>query len=182
MHPYLPDAHDMPPPAPALARPEARGLVSLPIRTNRHRPGPAARTTSLTVGPVDTAPACARATVRDALAQWRLRHLTDDAEAITSEIVANAIAASKRAAPPGTAPAAVTLWLTVRDAELCIRVQDPDPAPPPRPRRPPDDDAEHGRGLLIVDALASRWGWYPAATGGKYVWAALTTEALPPAG
>jgi anti-sigma regulatory factor (Ser/Thr protein kinase) len=162
MHPHAGPAHDVPPPAPALTR-----------------PGPAIITTSLTVGAVDTAPACARATVRFALAQWRLRHLTDDAEAITSEMVANAIAASKRAAPQGTPPAAVTLWLTVRDAELCIRVQDPDPTPPPRPQQPPDDDAEHGRGLLIIDALAVRWGWYPVV-GGKYIWAALPTDAPPP--
>jgi hypothetical protein len=40
-----------------------------------------------------------------------------------------------------------------------------------------DDDAEHGRGLLIVDALAHRWAWYPAPGRGKFVWASLALDA-----
>jgi hypothetical protein len=31
----------------------------------------------------------------------------------------------------------------------------------------------HGRGLVIVQALADDWGTCPAADGGKVVWAAL---------
>jgi hypothetical protein len=46
----------------------------------------------------------------------------------------------------------------------------------------PDDDAEAGRGLLIVAALASRWGWHPARNGGKYTWATLPLGARPPGG
>ncbi|MFI2781561.1 ATP-binding protein [Streptomyces sp. ALB3] len=35
-------------------------------------------------------------------------------------------------------------------------------------------DQEGGRGLLLVAALAGRWGWYPRADGpGKTVWAVL---------
>ncbi len=40
------------------------------------------------------------------------------------------------------------------------------------PRFPP---AATGRGLSIVTALASAWGWYPEAGGGKIVWAELGT-------
>jgi len=40
------------------------------------------------------------------------------------------------------------------------------------PRFPP---AATGRGLSIVSALASAWGWYPEAGGGKIVWAELGT-------
>jgi anti-sigma regulatory factor (Ser/Thr protein kinase) len=165
--------------APPATRPETpTGPLVLPVRTHRQRSGPAIRTTSLVLGAVDTAAGCARATVRDCLAQWRLHRLADDAEAITSELVANAVSAARNAAPDGGA-APVTLSLSVQQAELCIRVQDPDPTPPPRPWQAPGDDAEHGRGLLIVDALADRWAWYPAPGGGKFVWAALLIGPLP---
>lgn len=30
---------------------------------------------------------------------------------------------------------------------------------------------EHGRGLLLTDALSSKWGAYRSTTGGKVVWA-----------
>jgi len=34
------------------------------------------------------------------------------------------------------------------------------------------DSSSGGRGLLLVAALADRWGWYPCADGpGKTVWA-----------
>ncbi|WP_405718682.1 ATP-binding protein [Streptomyces sp. NBC_00046] len=36
----------------------------------------------------------------------------------------------------------------------------------------PSDSSIGGRGLLLVAALADRWGWYPCADGpGKTVWA-----------
>ena len=34
----------------------------------------------------------------------------------------------------------------------------------------PGDDAESGRGLLLVEAISTRWGWY-ATSDGKVVWA-----------
>lgn len=37
------------------------------------------------------------------------------------------------------------------------------------------DDAERGRGLAIVAALADRWGWEPT-TRGKYVWCELAAR------
>jgi anti-sigma regulatory factor (Ser/Thr protein kinase) len=133
--------------------------------------------TSLELDAVKTAPAYARSVLRAALDQWGLLRLFDHAEAITGELVANAVAASVRAAPGGSVPVPVTFWLTVRDRELCLRVRDPDPSPPPGSPSPPDDFAESGRGLVIVDALSHRWGWYPTARGGKFVWAALSLDA-----
>jgi anti-sigma regulatory factor (Ser/Thr protein kinase) len=39
------------------------------------------------------------------------------------------------------------------------------------PRVQPQDDAsEHGRGMFIVDSLASRWGVSPLAPTGKSIW------------
>jgi anti-sigma regulatory factor (Ser/Thr protein kinase) len=131
-----------------------------------------ARETSLTLGTVETAPQCARGTLIAFLKVWGLSHLGEAGEAITSELVTNAVAASREAVPCGTEPRHIVLRLTVRGSELCIRVWDPDRTPPPRDQPLPDEDAEHGRGLFIVSALSERWGWYPARAG-KYVWAAL---------
>jgi len=135
------------------------------------RPWPA--TTELALDAAVTAPRCARTTVRAILAQWGLGHLTDPAEAITSELVANAVAASSEVAPGGATPASIALSITVQREELHIGVWDPDPAPPPRDYEPGTWD-ENGRGLMIVTALSQRWDWYPTARGGKYVWAALS--------
>ena len=159
----------------AMTRPPAAAPPSARTRT-----GPVTPQTSLVLGAVDTAPGTARATLATTLALWELRHLTDDAQAITSELVTNAVAISINGAQArGIQPPPVMLAITARHGELCISVWDPDPTPPPRDPPPPDDDAESGRGLLIVDALATRWGWHPANGGGKYTWATLRTDAQP---
>ncbi|MFH9297342.1 ATP-binding protein [Streptomyces sp. NPDC017520] len=41
---------------------------------------------------------------------------------------------------------------------------------PEDPKLPPDDQ-ESGRGLFLVECLASRWGWEPRNPIGKTVWA-----------
>jgi hypothetical protein len=75
-----------PAPAPAAARPGAGpGHAPLPARTARTRPGPATRQTSLILGPVSTAPSCARGTLHEALTRWGLAHLSEPAQAIKTE-------------------------------------------------------------------------------------------------
>jgi anti-sigma regulatory factor (Ser/Thr protein kinase) len=177
MHPY---AKTNPPPAPT--RPDAApGLTVLPARTERTRPGPSKPDTSLILGPVETAPAAARATLKLSLKVWGLPHLADDAEAVASELVTNAVAASRDKAPLGTEPRHITFRLTVEpdSGELYIRVWDPDPTPPPLDLALPADEQESGRGLLIVGALSNRWGWHPGPNGGKSVWSALKLDAQP---
>ncbi len=149
--------------------------VALPARTGRTRPGPATRQTSLILGPLPTAPGTARATLQHRPDPLGTSPPQRRRRAITSELVTNAITASRAAAPPGTEPRPITLWITARNAELCIRVWDPCPTPPPLHQPPPDPLTENGRGLLIVTALSHQWGWHPAPNSGKYVWATLTT-------
>jgi anti-sigma regulatory factor (Ser/Thr protein kinase) len=56
---------------------------------------------------------------------------------------------------------------------LRIEVSDPRGERLPSPRRPADGD-QFGRGLLLVEALADRWGTEPGTAGvGKTVWAEL---------
>jgi len=140
---------------------------------------PVSLATFLVLPATAAAPGCARAALRDALAQWGLRHLTDPAEAVASELVANAVTASAQAAPGDAPPAPVTLRITVQPGELHISVWDPDPVPPPRDHRPGTWD-ENGRGLMIVKALSRRWDWDPTEDGGKYVWATLSLTEPPP--
>jgi anti-sigma regulatory factor (Ser/Thr protein kinase) len=108
-------------------------------------------------------------------------YLAGDATQITSELVANAVAASTLGAREGTKPAPVTLTISRTDGELCIRVWDPDPTPPPRTRQDPGTWTERGRGLFIVEELSALWGWYPGHAG-KCVWSVLPLSQPPPDG
>jgi anti-sigma regulatory factor (Ser/Thr protein kinase) len=164
--------------AKAAAQPETV-RAGLPVRTVRTRPGPAIRQTSLLLGSVATAPRTARGVIKATLSTWGLGYLTDDAEAVTSELVTNAYTASREKAPEGTEPLPLTLCLTVEHGELRIRVWDPVSAPPVPTQPGPGELAEHGRGLFIVHSISTRWGWSPAPNGGKYVWAFLNTAVKP---
>ena len=74
--------------------------------------------------------------------------------------------------PPGSAGGAVLrLCLLPRAGEVMLAVIDAsDDAPAPRQ---PDWVKESGRGLQIVHALSSVWGWSPIEGHGKAVWAVL---------
>ncbi|WP_258408794.1 acyl-CoA-like ligand-binding transcription factor, partial [Streptomyces hygroscopicus] len=67
--------------------------------------------------------------------------------------------------------------LTLTKTRLRITVSDPRGERMPRPRRPSPRD-KHGRGLLIVRALAARWG-VRERTVGKEIWAELDLTASP---
>jgi anti-sigma regulatory factor (Ser/Thr protein kinase) len=111
----------------------------------------------------------ARRHVTGTLARWGLGDVADDAQLVTSELVTNAIAAS--AALPFRAD--VGLLVAACPGQLILLVWD---ASQDRPvRRGDDDDAVAGRGLGIVAALTSRWGWAPDGRG-KVVWAVLDLE------
>jgi Histidine kinase-like ATPase domain len=76
-----------------------------------------------------------------------------------------------RLARLGTGPAPLRLCLLRRAGEVMLAVIDPsDDAPTPRQ---PDWVKENGRGLQIVHALSSVWGWSPIEGHGKAVWAVL---------
>ncbi len=110
----------------------------------------------------------ARFYVRAALAYHSLSGYADDAEAVTAELIANAVTH----APAPVVTLALT-WLQVSRA-LGIVVTDASPLPPVK--RDPGKYTEHGRGLHIVEALSERWGWQPRDPG-KAVYAILTGEA-----
>jgi anti-sigma regulatory factor (Ser/Thr protein kinase) len=159
-------------PARPAARVPARSVpeVRSPGQPPRDRPGGTYARADL--GPDPAAAARARRLTRDALARWDMQHLTDDAEAIASEITSNAIKAATR--PAATLPA-IIFAIHRRPGEVRISVWDNGVGKPEQTE--PGPDAEAGRGLAIVDALTGRnWGWWPTpVSGGKVVWAALST-------
>jgi Histidine kinase-like ATPase domain len=128
--------------------------------------------------------ACCRLFARRADSSWRLgaEHI-DTVELLLSELAANAVQASDIAEPrPASDPVCRELRLIgVRLLDLAdslvIEVWDASPKPPILIK--PSSELEHGRGLQIVNALSTRWGYYDVRTGGKVVWCqlALTTGA-----
>jgi anti-sigma regulatory factor (Ser/Thr protein kinase) len=130
---------------------------------------------ALNLGAVPTAPGCARAWTRVILHEWRLGGLSDAGELIVSELATNALLASRR-----EGAASFHLTLTLDRDELAILVRDFCRSVP-RPQDAGEDD-ETGRGLLLVQAMSSRSGWYPSDDGtpGKAVWAVLETAPAAP--
>ncbi len=69
------------------------------------------------------------------------------------------------------------LRLTLDEVAGLVRVEVADAATskrPPLSTPPVPPEAESGRGLLLVDVLAERWGWEPREPVGKTVWAECT--------
>jgi anti-anti-sigma regulatory factor/anti-sigma regulatory factor (Ser/Thr protein kinase) len=113
-----------------------------------------------------TAPAAARLYVRDLLRYWRLAlpgaEVIELAELLADELVANAVIHARTP---------LRLRLELRGDLLHIGVHDASP----RLLRlvPPDPDADFGRGLQLVERLATAWGVHRRPEGGKIVWCTL---------
>jgi anti-sigma regulatory factor (Ser/Thr protein kinase) len=109
-----------------------------------------------------------RRVMRQRLGLAGLYDVVDEAQLCVSELVANVI----RHVGPGT-PA--TLVVSRAGTRLRIEVRDPDARVLPT-LVSPDSDAESGRGMALVDAIAAGWGvhfygdkkgtWCELATGG----------------
>jgi anti-sigma regulatory factor (Ser/Thr protein kinase) len=111
----------------------------------------------------------ARFYVRAALRHHGLGDFAENAQAITSELVTNAIA--------HTGADAVGLELILLEGSGAIAIVVTDPCPLPPVMNEPAGDNEHGRGLLLVDALSASWGWKPQDPG-KAVYAILARKRL----
>ena len=87
------------------------------------------------------------------------------AQLLTSELFTNAL---------DHADGAITMSVVRSDDDLRVEVTDHAEGSPVV--RPVDLEDEHGRGMVLVEALASAWGVgrYPLGRG-KYVWFSLRT-------
>lgn len=83
------------------------------------------------------------------------------------ELMANAVTHGCR----DQAVKAFTVKATHSSGRLRIEVRDPSSKRPFQ--SPRSDEREGGRGLLMVDALATNWGVQPDLGGGKTVWMQL---------
>ncbi|MER5741258.1 SpoIIE family protein phosphatase [Streptomyces sp. NPDC002262] len=103
----------------------------------------------------------ARAAVGQALRDWGMPEIADDAELLTGELLVNVLLHTEG----GAVLTLEVLPEPVRRVRLSV--QDRSSAWPRR--RTPGEAATSGRGLLLMDALASRWGVEPRGEG-KAVW------------
>ncbi|MFD7962664.1 SpoIIE family protein phosphatase [Streptomyces zaomyceticus] len=111
----------------------------------------------------------ARAAVGQALRDWGMEELADDAELLTGELLVNVLLHTEG----GAVLTLEVLPEPVRRVRLSV--QDRSSAWPRR--RTPGEAATSGRGLLLLDALASRWGVEPRGEG-KAVWCEIGPVAV----
>ncbi|GAA4188138.1 hypothetical protein GCM10022252_22900 [Streptosporangium oxazolinicum] len=121
----------------------------------------------------------ARVHVQRVLEGWHRDDLIEAAVLVTSELVSNAVKAHASCSAITEATAQVDpdhIWMDLyRVGEtIVLRVWDASPLAPVI--RDPAPDDESGRGLHIVDLLASEWGYYRPSPGGKIVWCTLAAS------
>jgi GAF domain-containing protein/anti-sigma regulatory factor (Ser/Thr protein kinase) len=111
--------------------------------------------------------AAARSIVRSQLASTHAASVVDDAALVASELVTNAVL-------HGQGRPRLTIERNGPAVRIGVHDSSPD-RPLPGALR---DDTMTGRGLRLVEALASRWGVEPTPDG-KEVWAELSTDQRP---
>lgn len=120
----------------------------------------------LELGALASAVPCARVHARQVLWEWRLTSLGESAELLVTELITNAVKASRAV----TQTSSVRLWLMSDLAQILILVWDASPQPPVRINA--SRETENGRGLILVEAISEQWGWYDRDdSDGKFVWA-----------
>ena len=112
--------------------------------------------TSLPAEPASAAKA--RRFVRDTLTAWAADEFEESATLLVSELVTNAVLHARSSAE---------LTLRMLDGELWVGVSDGNAGPAVRKRY--GADAATGRGLLLVERIATAWGTEPSGNG-KLVW------------
>lgn len=115
-------------------------------------------------GPFNTTPPFARYRSALVLTDWGV--IAPDATAVVGELASNAVQATQRA----SLETPVSVRLLSGPGRLVIEVADQAPGAPQVCEA--DADAESGRGLLLVAAFSTYWGWYPHNQG-KVVYADL---------
>jgi anti-sigma regulatory factor (Ser/Thr protein kinase) len=130
-------------------------------------PDPTPRAVSEELLPVSGAPRYARNVVTDACLRWDLPHVVGTAALIITELVSNVV---------DHAHTVMTIEVAHRDSHLYLAVDDGASTPPVPNDLAGDARVLRGRGLMVVAAVATKWG-YEQNDNGKTVWA---TVALPP--
>jgi anti-sigma regulatory factor (Ser/Thr protein kinase) len=113
--------------------------------------------------PSGVAPSQARRLVRRTVGELVPEDVVDTAELLVSELVTNAVVHGS---------GIIVVVIDCADDQVSISVSDDEPAEPEiQPERPL---ALGGRGLRMIESLASAWGVRPRPDGpGKVVWVTL---------
>lgn len=151
------------------------------------RPGQWPLKSRLELGALPGAVPCARLHARLVLTEWGQAALGDSAELIVSELMTNALRACTDTVAGGPGydadgrAASLGLRLASDRQQVLVEVWDGVTAPPVPGQI--SLDGETGRGLLMVEAVSSRWGYYyparqprgtaPDDRAAKVVWALI---------
>lgn len=128
---------------------------------------PAQYATRLTVG--EHAPRHIRRIVRSFLGEWGMPELSDTVELGVTELLANVV----RHVPDRRC----ALLLLRQRTGVRVEVTDGSDELPRLPDRL-DAESENGRGLLLLDAVADKWGMSLWSGGGKTVWFECGADAV----
>jgi anti-sigma regulatory factor (Ser/Thr protein kinase) len=109
------------------------------------------------------APAVARAALGELADGLLDARGLDTAKLLVSELVTNCLLHGRG---PGEDDGEIDLEIVIRPSRICVAVSDDGPGFDQRPE-PPEPEETSGRGLLLVDLLADRWG---LEAGGRRVW------------
>lgn len=102
----------------------------------------------------------ARALLRSVLALWDCDDPDDAGELLTSEVVSNAVR---------HAAGVLAMLFELSPHQGMVRVSVEDQTPDLPVLQAHSTESSSGRGLLLVEALATRWGSHPTERG-KVVW------------
>ncbi|WP_433407072.1 ATP-binding protein [Streptomyces sp. CA-146814] len=106
--------------------------------------------------------------------------LRDSVVLVLSELLTNAVALTTEGRAAAAEDIEVEVFVDPADGHVTVAVTDPSDQPLPPAPVAVEAGADHGRGLLLLDALAHSHGWSPRACGGKSVWAQFRRRAAAP--
>ncbi|MGP2437397.1 ATP-binding protein [Streptomyces sp. JW3] len=107
------------------------------------------------------------------VAEWGRADIAGDVALVVSELMTNSLLHGSLRGR------LIHMSITLGHRTLRVEVSDPRGERLPSPRAVGDTEEQFGRGLLLVGALAARWGW-EARTVGKTVYAEWDAPPLVP--
>ncbi|MFE7815189.1 ATP-binding protein [Streptomyces sp. NPDC057433] len=127
-------------------------------------PEPVLQEDLLTYTPTQRSVPLARRRAARLVTEWGQPNLAGDVALVVSELMTNALLHGS------VRGRFVRVHITLGRNTLRVEVSDPRGERLPHPRPTGSTADQFGRGLLLVDALSTRWGWEPR-TVGKTVYA-----------